>query len=154
MEQVNRRGGIRKDNIMTPDRIDASPNRNEGENWHCPDCQSWGPFTVTMLTRVRLHDEGTTFLDDEGDADDDDSAFARCPDCQRQAPVASFRHAGVIRDETERHARARWTRQGVDHATQNQIVADLTAKAHPDAYVGSFQISDEIPTVGADRRKL
>ena len=80
---------------MTPNRIDASPNTNEGENWHCPDCQSWGPFTVDVTTRVRLRDEGTHFLEDDGDTDYDESAFARCPDCQRQAPVASFRHEGA-----------------------------------------------------------
>ncbi len=136
---------------MTPDRIDESVNTNEGESWHCPDCQSWGPFTVTMLTRVRLRDERTPFLDDEGGTDYDNTAFARCPDCQRQAPVSSFRHAGVIMDETERHARAYWTQQGVDRAVQDQIVADLTAKAHSGAWVGPFQIPDESPIVGTER---
>ena len=79
---------------MTLDRIDVSPNTNDDENWHCPDCQSWGPFTVDVTTRVRLSEDGTPFLDDEGGADDD-SAFARCSDCERQAPVSSFRHAGA-----------------------------------------------------------
>jgi len=136
---------------MTLGKIDEAPNRNEGEDWHCPDCQSWGPFTVTMLTRVRLIEDGTPFLDDEGDADDDDTVFGMCPDCERQAPVASFRHAGASMDETERHARARWTRQGVDHATPDQIVADLTATPQPGAWVGPFQIPDESPTVGTER---
>ncbi len=136
---------------MTLDRIDESANTNEGEKWHCPDCQSWGPFTVTMTTRLRLRDERTPFLDDEGGADYDDSAFAMCPDCQRQAPVASFRHAGAIMDEAERHARAYWTQQGVDRAVQDQIVADLTAKARPGAWVGPFQIPYEGPTVGTER---
>jgi hypothetical protein len=150
MEQVNRLGGRRKDNTMTVGKIDESPKTKQGENWHCPDCQSWGPFTVTMTTRLRLRDERTPFLDDEGDTDDD-SAFAMCPDCQRQAPVASFRHAGAIMDEAERHARAYWTQQGVDRAVQDQIVADLTAKARPGAWVGPFQIPYEGPTVGTER---
>ncbi len=80
---------------MTPDRIDESPNRNEGEDWHCPDCQSWGPFTVDVTTRVMLRDEGTPFLDDESGTTYDHTAFARCPDCERQAPVSSFRQAGA-----------------------------------------------------------
>ena len=122
---------------MTLDRIDESANTNGGEGWHCPDCQSWGPFTVDVITRVMLRDDGTHFLEDDGDTDYDDRAFAMCPDCQRQAPVASFRHEGAIMDNPERHARARWTRQGVDHATQDQIVADLIAKARPGAWVGA-----------------
>lgn len=151
MEQDNSWKQERKDSIMTANRIDESANTKEGENWHCPDCQSWGPFTVTMTMRVRLHDEGTTFLDDEKDAAAVDTVFAMCPDCQRQALVSSFRHAGVIMDETERHARAYWTQQGVDRAVQDQIVADLTAKAHSGAWVGPFQIPDESPTVGRER---
>jgi hypothetical protein len=152
MEQVNRLGGRRKDNTMTLDRIDESANTNGGENWQCPDCQSWGPFTVDVIPRVMLREDGTPFLDDERGADYDDSAFAMCEVCQRQAPVASFRHEGAIMDEAERHARAHWTRQGVDHATQDQIVADLTAKARPGAWVGPFQIPYESPTVGTERK--
>ena len=136
---------------MTPDRIDELPNRNEGEDWHCPDCQSWGPFTVDVITRVMLRDEGTPFLDDEGDTDDDDTAFAMCEVCQRQAPVSAFRFEGAQMGDPERHARARWTRQGVDHATPDQIVADLTATPQPGAWVGPFQIPDESPTVGTER---
>ena len=78
---------------MTTDRIDASPSTNDDEGWHCPDCQSWGPFTVDLITRVMLRDEGARVLDDEGGTDYDNTAFARCPDCQRQAPVSSFRQA-------------------------------------------------------------
>jgi len=89
MEQVNRLGGRRKDNTMTLGKIDESPKTKEGENWHCPDCQSWGPFTVTMLTRVRLHDEGTPFLDDEGDTDDD-SAFACVQTASDRPPWPRF----------------------------------------------------------------
>ena len=136
---------------MTPNRIDESANSDGREGWHCPDCQSWGPFTVDVITRVILHDEGTPFLDDEGDVDYDDTAFAMCEVCQRQAPVSSFRFEGALMDDPERQARARWTRQGVDHATQDQIVADLTAKAHPGAWIGPFQIPDESPTVGTER---
>ena len=150
-KHTNRFGQKEGDIIMTPNRIDASPNTNEGENWHCPDCQSWGPFTVDVIPHVMLRDEGTPFLDDDGGRDYDATAFAMCPDCQRQAPVASFRHEGAIMDEAERHARARWTRQGVDHATPDQIVVDLTAKAEPGAWVGPFQIPDESPTVETER---
>ena len=136
---------------MTPNRIDESANRNGSEGWHCPDCQSWGPFTVDLITRVMLRDEGTHVLDDDGDTDYDDSAFAMCEVCQRQAPVAAFRCEPVMMDDAERQARARWTRQGVDHTTQDKIVADLTAKAQPGAWVGPFQIPDESPTVGTER---
>lgn len=80
---------------MTRDRIDASPNTNCLEGWQCPDCESWGPFTVEMTTRVMLSDEGTYFLQDHGDLEYDDTSFAMCPDCQREAPVASFRHEGA-----------------------------------------------------------
>ena len=62
---------------MTLDRIDASPNRNEGEDWHCPDCQSWGPFTVDVTTRVILSEEGTPFLEDEGGGEYDDMVFSQ-----------------------------------------------------------------------------
>jgi hypothetical protein len=135
---------------MTPDRIDESPNTKKGETWHCPDCQSWGPFTMTMITRARLRDEGTTFVDDEGDAAAD-TAFAMCEVCQRQAPVASFRCEPAMMNDVAGLARARGTRQGVDHATPDQIVADLTAKAEPGAWVGPFQIPDESPTGGTGR---
>ena len=136
---------------MTANRIDESANTNGGEGWHCPDCQSWGPFTVDVIPHVMLRDEGTHVLDDDGGRDYDATAFARCPDCERQAPVSSFRHAGGMMDETERHARARWTRQGVDHTTQDQIVTDPTPKPQPGAWVGPFQIPDESPTVGTER---
>ncbi len=136
---------------MTLDRIDESADTNGGEGWHCPDCQSWEPFTVDVITRVMLRDEGTHVFEDDDDTDDD-SAFAMCEVCQRQAPVSSFRCEGALMDDPERQVRARWTRQGVDHATQDQIVADITAKAQPGAWVGPFQISDEIPTVGTERK--
>lgn len=137
---------------MTLDRIDESANTNGGENWQCPDCQSWGPFTVDVIPHVMLREDGTPFLDDERGADYDDSAFAMCEVCQRQAPVASFRHAGGMMDDLEGLARARWMRQGVNRATQDQIVADLIAKARPGAWVGPFQIPDESPTVGTERK--
>ena len=127
---------------MTPNRIDASANTNDDESWHCPDCQSWGPFTVDVTTRA---------LEDEGGRDYDDMVFARCPDCQRQAPVASFRCEPAMINDVAGLSRARWMRQGVDHATQDQIVADLTARAHPGAWVGPFQIPDESPIVGTER---
>ena len=138
---------------MTLDRIDESANTNGGEGWHCPDCQSWGPFTVDLITRVMLREDGTPFLDEEGDTDDY-TAFAMCEVCQRQAPVSSFRFEGALMDDPERHVRAGWTQQGVDHATPDQIVADLTAKAQAGAWVGPFQIPDERPTVGTERTPL
>lgn len=55
-------------------------------------------------------------------------------------------------DDLEGLARARWMRQGVNRATQDQIVADLIAKARPGAWVGPFQIPDESPTVGTERK--
>ncbi len=76
---------------MTPERTNASPNTNCLEGWQCPDCQSWGPFTVEVTMRVMLSDDGTDFLEDDGDTAYDDQAFAMCQDCQRQAPVAYFR---------------------------------------------------------------
>ena len=138
---------------MTLDMIDESANTNGGEGWHCPDCQSWGPFTVDLITRVMLREDGTPFLDEEGDTDDY-TAFAMCEVCQRQAPVSSFRFEGALMDDPERHVRAGWTQQGVDHATPDQIVADLTAKAQAGAWVGPFQIPDERPTVGTERTPL
>jgi hypothetical protein len=74
---------------------DESPNTNCLEGWHCPDCQSWGPFTVDVTMRVMLRDDGTHFLEDDGDTEYDDTAFAMCQDCKRQAPVAYFRHEGA-----------------------------------------------------------
>ena len=135
---------------MTPDRIDESPNRNDSEGWHCPDCQSWGPFTVDVNRRVMLSEDETPFLDNEGDTDDD-RVFARCPDCQRQAPVSSFRFEGALMDDPERHVRAGWTQQGIDHVTPAQIVADFTATPQRGVWVGPFQIPDESPIVGTER---
>jgi hypothetical protein len=91
--QDNRLGRRRKDNAMTLDMIDESANTNGGEGWHCPDCQSWGPFTIDMTRRVMLGEDGTFFLEDDGPTNYDDQVFARCRDCQRQAPVSSFRQA-------------------------------------------------------------
>ncbi|MGQ0555573.1 MAG: hypothetical protein ACT4PN_06485 [Nitrospiraceae bacterium] len=54
-------------------------------------------------------------------------------------------------DEVERQARAYWTQQGVDPALQDRLMADLTAKAQPGAWVGPFQIPDESPIVGTER---
>ena len=51
-------------------------------------------------------------------------------------------------DEAERQARAYWTKQGVDRAVQDRILADLTAKAQPGAWVGPFQIPDDCPVTG------
>lgn len=51
-------------------------------------------------------------------------------------------------DEAERQARAYWTQQGVDRAVQDRILADLTAKAHPGAWVGPFQIPYDCPVTG------
>ncbi|MDC8447544.1 MAG: hypothetical protein LV473_04205 [Nitrospira sp.] len=101
---------------MTPNRVDESANSDGREGWHCPDCQSWGPFTVNVTRRVMLREDGTPFLDEEGDTDDY-TAFAMCEVCQRQAPVSSFRFEGALMDDPERHVRAGWTQQGVDHAT-------------------------------------
>lgn len=80
---------------MTADRIDESANTNGGEGWHCPDCQSWGPFTVDLIGRVRLREEGPRAREDEGGTDYDNTAFATCPDCRRQAPVVHFRQEGA-----------------------------------------------------------
>lgn len=55
-------------------------------------------------------------------------------------------------EDAERQARELWTQQGVDPATQDQILADLTAKAQPGAWVGPFQIPYESPTVGTERK--
>ncbi len=55
-------------------------------------------------------------------------------------------------DDAERQARELWTQQGVDPATQDQILADLAAKAQPGAWVGPFQIPYESPTVGTERK--
>lgn len=136
---------------MTPDRIDTSPNRNEGEDWHGPDCQRWGPFPVDLTTRVKLTEDETPFREDEGGRDDDDRVVARCPDCQRQAPMASVRCEPAMMHDGAGLARARWTRQGVDHATPAQIAADLTAKAHAGPWIGPFPIPDERPIVGTER---
>ena len=106
----------REDHAMTPNRVDESANSDGREGWHCPDCQSWGPFTVNVTRRVMLREDGTPFLDEEGDTDDY-TAFAMCEVCQRQAPVSSFRFEGALMDDPERHVRAGWTQQGVDHAT-------------------------------------
>ncbi|MCS6302793.1 MAG: hypothetical protein H8K07_03895 [Nitrospira sp.] len=54
-------------------------------------------------------------------------------------------------EDPERRLRKLWTRQGVDPATQDQILADLTAKAQPGAWVGPFQIPYERPTGGTER---
>ena len=51
-------------------------------------------------------------------------------------------------DEAERQARAYWTQQGVDRAVQDRILADLTAKAQPGAWVGPFQIPYDCPVTG------
>lgn len=131
-------------------RIDESPNSNESESWHCPDCQSWGPFTVNVTRRVMLREDGTLFLDDEGDTDDY-TAFAMCEVCQRQAPVASCRCEPAMRKDVAGLARAHRTRQGVDHATPDQIVADFTATPQRGAWVGPFQIPDESLIVGTER---
>jgi hypothetical protein len=51
-------------------------------------------------------------------------------------------------DEAERQVRAYWAQQGVDRAMQDQILADLTAKAQSGAWVGPFQIPYDCPVSG------
>ena len=51
-------------------------------------------------------------------------------------------------DEAERQAREYWTKQGVDPALQDWILADLTAKAQSGAWVGPFQIPYDCPVSG------
>jgi hypothetical protein len=51
-------------------------------------------------------------------------------------------------DEAERQACEYWTKQGVDPALQDWILADLTAKAQPGAWVGPFQIPYDCPVTG------
>ncbi len=46
-------------------------------------------------------------------------------------------------DDAERQLREHFTRQGVDLATIEAILADVTAKAQPGTWVGPFQIPRE-----------
>ena len=56
--------------------------------------------------------------------------------------------------EAERQAREYWTKQGVDPALQDWILADLTAKAQPGAWVGPFQIPDDCPVTGQRKEAI
>jgi hypothetical protein len=56
----------------------------------CPDCQSDGPFVVTVETNVIMHDDG--WIETTGDNDSwGDWSFIRCDACDHHGIVSEFR---------------------------------------------------------------
>lgn len=52
--------------------------------------------------------------------------------------------------DPEKELRASWTADGVPQARQDQMIADITAKAQPGAMVGPFRIPDRLRTEMTD----
>lgn len=69
---------------------DVSPNTNCLEGWQCPDCQSWGPFSVEATIQVILYDDGTELSPSSGDTDYDTTSSATCEACGKKATVGYF----------------------------------------------------------------
>jgi hypothetical protein len=56
-------------------------------------------------------------------------------------PASTWDWAGTLEQpDPDAELRALWTAQGVPLARQNEILADITAKAQPGAHVGPFVI--------------
>ena len=56
--------------------------------------------------------------------------------------------------ENERELRALWTEAGIPEARQNEILAEIVAKAQPGATVGPFRIAarlDDLPELDAEQ---
>ena len=66
-----------------------NPNTNCLEGWQCPDCKSYGDFRVYVSQLVILSDDGTDYADGS-DTDYDNSSFAQCIQCGKQATVGYF----------------------------------------------------------------
>ncbi|OQW34118.1 MAG: hypothetical protein A4E19_18750 [Nitrospira sp. SG-bin1] len=84
-----------KEAYMTHPSHKNSPNTNCLEGWHCPDCHSWGPFTVEVTTYVLLWDDGSDLSSDHGSHAYDDASVAICKACGKHATVGDFHHEEV-----------------------------------------------------------
>lgn len=69
---------------------DSSPNENCLEGWQCPDCKSWGPFSVEARCRIIVEDDGTDTDWDNGDVEWDRGSIAQCVQCDKTATVDYF----------------------------------------------------------------
>ena len=67
----------------------VNPNVNHLEGRRCPNCGSYGPFEVVVLTRVLLYDNGCGDAEDGSNEYDDDSP-AMCYACEHEARFGDF----------------------------------------------------------------
>jgi hypothetical protein len=75
--------------VIDTDESRPSPNVNCLEGKRCPECGSYGPFTVVVLVRVRLSDDGTDDAED-GTTEYGDDAPASCCSCRHEGKFGDF----------------------------------------------------------------
>lgn len=68
---------------------DDNPNENCLVDMQCPNCGAFAPFTIEVVTTVKVYDSGTDAP--EGDMAWDDSASCSCISCGHAATVAEFK---------------------------------------------------------------
>lgn len=112
--------------------------------------ESWNPETAKLtMTREQFVDAAVSHLKAKHEANGERAFTGFMGDSE-----ANFRqYAGTTWDEandkrkaeSEAEIRALWTEQGVSKERQDELIAQIAAKAKPGAMVGPFQIPEEAP---------
>lgn len=75
--------------MIDEDVANLNPNVNCLEGKRCPQCKSYGPFELSISTRVLLYDSGIREVG--GDAVEyGEDAYTVCCSCQRRGQFADF----------------------------------------------------------------
>jgi hypothetical protein len=68
-------------------------NNNVLEGIRCPECQSEGPFSITVTTTITVRDDG---VDNDGDNEWTDESPIMCHECGHQGRVKGFSFEGDL----------------------------------------------------------
>lgn len=69
-----------------------NPNTNCLAGMSCPQCNSFGPYYISITTSVRVDDSGTTDYGHDKEWDDDSPCL--CNDCGFEGTVLAFCEEG------------------------------------------------------------
>ena len=81
----------------------ANPNENCLEGMQCPnpDCGSYGPFVITVVTDALHHDDGIE--DYPGDTEWDNDSVCKCKVCEFISTVQAFREPDPYPENTKKN---------------------------------------------------